>query len=317
MSAPVLDVVAGVLCDAAGRVLLAQRTAGRDWAGLWEFPGGKREAGESPQTALARELHEELGIAVSGCAPLIRIPFAYPGKRLVLDVYRVTAWSGTPVAREGQALRWLPVEALDRSTMPAADHPAVDALRAPALCLLTPEPDPSDPDALLRGIDAALARGVGRIHLRARQPDDAGLRALVEPLAARCAALGVPLFLHDRPRLAQAFGTGLHLGHAALMAARPGTLPDLPLSAACHDAAALAQAVALGAGAALVSPVRSTPTHPGAPVLGWEGFERLRERTSITLYALGGLGPDDLPEARRHGAQGVAGIRAFAATPAA
>src|SRR3954463_5194416 len=95
-SSPVVDVVAGVIQDARGRILLARRTAGRDLAGLWEFPGGKREPGESPEAALMRELQEELGVDVDLGAPLICVPHAYPHKRLRLDVRRIAAWHGTP-----------------------------------------------------------------------------------------------------------------------------------------------------------------------------------------------------------------------------
>ncbi|HMB43937.1 MAG TPA: NUDIX domain-containing protein, partial [Luteimonas sp.] len=83
---PLVEVVAGVLQDARGRILLARRTKGRDLAGLWEFPGGKREPGESAEAALARELQEELGVQVTVGAPLIAVPQQYPHKRLRLDV---------------------------------------------------------------------------------------------------------------------------------------------------------------------------------------------------------------------------------------
>src|SRR4249919_1966117 len=102
-----IHVVAGVIRDALGRVLLARRTEGRDLAGLWEFPGGKVEPGESPEAALVRELREELGIeAVAGDA-LIRVPQHYPDKRLVLDVRHVH-FTGTPKGLDGQALAWAP-----------------------------------------------------------------------------------------------------------------------------------------------------------------------------------------------------------------
>ena len=103
-----LHVVAGVIRDPRGRILLARRTEGRDLAGLWEFPGGKVEPGESPEAALRRELHEELGIRASIGAPLICVPQQYPDKRLVLDVYDVQAYAGIPKGLDGQALVWVP-----------------------------------------------------------------------------------------------------------------------------------------------------------------------------------------------------------------
>ena len=103
-----IHVLAGVLTDARGRVLLARRTEGRDLAGLWEFPGGKREPGESAEQALAQELEEELGIRVELGAPLITVPHRYPHKRLRLDVRRIAGWEGTLKGLDGQALAWVP-----------------------------------------------------------------------------------------------------------------------------------------------------------------------------------------------------------------
>src|SRR5690606_15564579 len=100
----------------------------RDLAGLWEFPGGKREPGETPEGALARELEEELGIRVEVGAPLITVPQAYPHKRLRLDVRRIRGWRGTPRGQEGQALAWVPPDKLPAYSMPPADRPVVAAL---------------------------------------------------------------------------------------------------------------------------------------------------------------------------------------------
>src|SRR3546814_12987205 len=113
--------MAAAITDARGRILLARRTAGRDLAGLWEFPGGKREPGETPEHALVRELREELGIEVKIGAPLIAVAQQYPHTRLCLDVRRVTRWRGTPRGHEGQALAWVPPDklpgyALDRQS---------------------------------------------------------------------------------------------------------------------------------------------------------------------------------------------------------
>src|SRR3546814_5401877 len=95
-----VEFMAAAITDARGLILLARRTAGRDLAGLWEFPGGKREPGETPEHALVRELREELGIEVKIGAPLIAVAQQYPHKRLCLDVRRVTRWRGTPRGHE-------------------------------------------------------------------------------------------------------------------------------------------------------------------------------------------------------------------------
>ena len=122
-----VHVVAGVLRDARGRILLARRTEGRDLAGLWEFPGGKVEPGESPEDALVRELREELGISAAVGASVIRVQMAYPDKQLLLDV-REAAFSGHPRGLEGQALAWVPLHKLADYPMPPADVPVVEEL---------------------------------------------------------------------------------------------------------------------------------------------------------------------------------------------
>ena len=122
-----VHVVAGVLRDARGRILLARRTEGRDLAGLWEFPGGKVEPGESPEDALVRELREELGVEAEVGAPVACVPLESPGRRLLLDV-REVAFSGLPRGLEGQALAWVPLRKLSDYPMPPADVPVVTEL---------------------------------------------------------------------------------------------------------------------------------------------------------------------------------------------
>ncbi|MFC0717280.1 8-oxo-dGTP diphosphatase MutT, partial [Luteimonas padinae] len=139
----VVDVVAAVITDARGRILLARRTEGRDLAGLWEFPGGKREPGETPEAALVRELHEELGIVAQVGAHLITVPQRYPDKRLRLDVRHVSRWTGLPRGREGQALAWVPPHKLASYAMPPADIPVVAALLQPDRYAITPTPTPA------------------------------------------------------------------------------------------------------------------------------------------------------------------------------
>src|SRR5690606_3740097 len=107
-------VMAGVITDARGRVLLARRAPGRELAGLWEFPGGKVDPGETPDAALARELAEELGIEVEVGAPLIAVPHQAPSRLLRLDVRHIRAWRGKPKGCEGQALAWVQPEKLHR-----------------------------------------------------------------------------------------------------------------------------------------------------------------------------------------------------------
>lgn len=104
---PQVDVVVGIVRDDDGRVLINQRRSGTHLAGLWEFPGGKREAGESRQSALARELDEELGISVLKAEPLLRLSHDYPDRRVRLDVWTVLNFTGKPYSREQQPIAWV------------------------------------------------------------------------------------------------------------------------------------------------------------------------------------------------------------------
>jgi len=124
-------VVAVALVDSDGRVLLAQRPAGKSMAGLWEFPGGKVQQAEAPEAALIRELKEELDIDVTeAClAPLTFASHRYERFHLLMPLYVCRRWNGIVTPREGQALTWVRAAKLDRYEMPPADKPLVAALR--------------------------------------------------------------------------------------------------------------------------------------------------------------------------------------------
>jgi 8-oxo-dGTP diphosphatase len=126
-----LLVSAVALIDADGRILLAQRPEGKSMAGLWEFPGGKVEDGETPEAALIRELHEELGIETwnSCLAPLTFASHSYEEFHLLMPLFACRKWEGVPMAREGQTLKWARVQELKNYPMPPADVPLIPILR--------------------------------------------------------------------------------------------------------------------------------------------------------------------------------------------
>ena len=318
-----VHVVAGVIADPRGRILLARRTRGRDLAGLWEFPGGKVDPGETAEQALVRELQEELGIVAEPGEPVIAVPHRYPHKRLRLDVRRIAGYRGTPKGLDGQALAWVPPHKLASYAMPAADRPVVAALEQPDRYLVTPAPDGDAGEGArgngdrgwLAALERALEAGVRRVQLRpsaATLADAPRWAALCDRAVALCRDAGAEVLVNHDVALANALGIGVHLRAAQLPALHRRPLPEgLPVAASCHSLEELRHAERLGCDFAVLGPLRETATHPGAPGLGWPGFAALREHTALPLYAIGGLAPEDIPEARRHGAQGIAAIRSL------
>lgn len=285
-------------------MLVARRPAGKAFAGLWEFPGGKVQPGEADRDALRRELHEELGITVGDAAFLPHYRAA-PPSGLELAFWRVGTYEGVPEGREGQEIRWCPIDALGDLPFLPADRPILARLRLPSLYLV------SDVDGLGEALfEERLLRAAGRepVLLQLREPwaephlrDYAAyLRRLLAPYGGRCVVNG-------DPEEALGCADGIHLSAARLarLTARPVSAGVL-VGASCHDARELQQADALGCDFAVLSPVKATPTHPGATPLGWERFQRLVSEVSLPVYALGGMTRADLGAAEAHLAQGVA-----------
>jgi 8-oxo-dGTP diphosphatase len=151
-SNPPVHVVAAALIDAAGRVLIAQRPAGKHLAGGWEFPGGKLEPGEERRTGLSRELQEELGVAILAPRPLMRLRHSYPSGEVLLDIWVVREFSGEPRGLDGQTLRWCTATELEGVELLPADKPIVAALRLPERLTHT-----STPEYLIGAASASLS----------------------------------------------------------------------------------------------------------------------------------------------------------------
>lgn len=309
-----IAVVAGVLRDEAGRILLAQRLPGKHLAGTWEFPGGKCETGESPHEALARELTEELGITIDDSRPLLSLTHHYPEKTVRLLLREVQRWQGQPQGCEGQPLRWVAVADMSELPMPAADRPIVRTLGLDARYAITPDPARvGGVDGLVAAWQTMLDAGFRLLQLRAHSLSAKVLAGLAPRLGEMARTRGARWLLNGPSEMALAAGAdGLHLRHDELIRLKGRPVPDhLLLAASCHDRESLDQAAALGADFVCLSPVRETSSHAQARPLGWDGFARLCQHSGLPVLALGGIKPDDLGVAREHGAWGVAGISAF------
>jgi len=304
----VIDVAAAVLVRADGRFLLAQRPAGKVYGGYWEFPGGKLEPGEPPARALARELHEELGLDVERATPWLTRVYAYPHGTVRLHFFRVRRWRGEPHGREGQAFSWQRLEAITVAPMLPANAPVLRALGLPTEYALSNAGEVGD-DAFIAALGRRLAQGLRLVQLREKtMPRERLARLTARVVAMVRAAGGIVLVNADEALAREAGADGVHLTVAQLAAidARP---TFAWVGASVHGAAELRQAERLGVDLAVLGPVHSTPTHRDVAPLGWDGFERIAGDAAIPVFAIGGLVAGDLERGWTHGAHGIAMIR--------
>jgi 8-oxo-dGTP diphosphatase len=265
-----VEVAVAVLERPDGAFLLAQRPRGRVYAGWWEFPGGKIEAGETPEAALARELQEELGVGVGRAYPWITREHTYSHARVRLHFFRVVEWSGEPRAKE---------------------HETIGA------------------EPMREQVERRLASGLRLLQIRDKGLSPGAREALARSVVALAHRYGARALVNSDIDLARRVGAdGVHWAARDLMElrARP---EGLLAGASCHDAAELAHAVNLEFDFAVLGPVNPTATHPGAATLGWTRFAGLASGIAIPVYAIGGLASADLEDARRAGAHGIAMIR--------
>jgi 8-oxo-dGTP diphosphatase len=307
--ASIVRVAVGILLRSDGRVLLAQRLAGTPYPGYWEFPGGKLEAGESAQDALARELDEELGITIVRAAPWLVQRHLYAHARVELNFFRVFAWRGEPIGRDGQAITWQVPGAFEVAPLLPANAPIVGALSLPPIYAISMAEDLGE-ENFLRCVRRALGGGLRLIELREKSWPVERVERLAERLLPLAQAAGARVLLNGDALLARRLGcAGVHWTSATLREARTRPLGIL-CAASCHDRAELTRAAELKLDFAVLGPVAATPSHPAAVPLGWPRVAALLRGTSLPVYALGGLDRPDLDAAIAHGAHGIALRRA-------
>lgn len=308
-----VHVAAAAIIDGHGRVLLSLRPDHVHQGGLWEFPGGKVEAGEQVVEALKRELHEEVGVEVEQARPLIRIRHRYPDREVLLDVWRVDRIRGSARGREGQVVEWVEPSQLQRRSMPAADVPIVNAVRLPSTYLITG--DPVEPaDAFLGRLERALQRGVRLVQLRAKALSRSRYEELARAAVALCHGHGAQVLLNNDADLVETTGAdGVHLNGARLAALTDRPLPEHRywVAASCHNLDEVRKAEQIGADFVVLAPVLPTLSHPDAVPLGWDGLRRITDQARLPVFALGGMTPAHLAQCYAAGAQGIAAIRAL------
>jgi 8-oxo-dGTP diphosphatase len=308
MSDRVVDVAAAVIERADGSFLLAQRPQGKAYAGYWEFPGGKVESGESISAALERELHEELGIETELAYPWITRVYTYPHATVRLHFHRVIGWHGEPHPHEGQALAWQYSGALTVTPMLPANASILKALALPTVYAITHAWEIGVEPALAE-LDAALGRGLRMVQIREKNLEPSVRRRFAAEIVERMHTAGGIVLVNSDERLAQEVrANGVHLPSRQLMAAK--RRPEFDWCAAsCHDATELSQAAQLGLDFVVLGPVLPTPSHADQPGIGWERFAQFARGYPLPVFALGGMQPSQLDQARRAAAHGIAMIR--------
>ena len=299
------QVVLGVVYNGArDKVLLTRRARGAHLGDMWEFPGGKVQAGEAALVALERELHEEVNIEVGDCTPLISFNYDYPDRSLHFRVWKIHDWSGEVTGKEGQETRWVDVSSLSAQDFPAANKGIVNACRLAPLYLITPDLD-NYPPAVTNQLQGYLTAGVKLVQFRSKDPRQhrPGLLGMIDA----CRRHGAELIVNATPGLALEVGAaGVHLNSKRLRELTERPLPAGSwVAASCHDPEELHHAVAVGVDFCVLSPVRK-PTGKHGIALGWDRFAELADELPIPVYALGGMKLSDLHQARQHGAQGIA-----------
>ncbi len=304
-SLPLINVAVAVVQRSDGCVLLAERPTGKVSGGFWEFPGGKFEIAEDAWRALARELHEEVGIELETAYPWMTFDHAYDDKVVRLHVFRVLSWRGTPHGREGQRISWEDPAAVTVSPLLPANGRVLHALNLPQVYAVT-HARKYGVSAFIPRLVAALEAGVRLVQVREPWMTSEQLAQFarrVTELARRYQAR--VLVNGDVAAALRAGADGVHLQAEQLM--RLSAPPAIGFwAASCHRPEELSQAARLRANFVVVSQVLPTASHPGRAGLGWERFAAMAHNCAIPVYALGGMRMDLLEPAMRHGAHGIA-----------
>lgn len=305
---PTLQVAVAIVYHDDGRVLISKRSADKDHAGDWEFPGGKIEPGETPYEGLVRECREEMAIEVQSARPLITIPYDYEPYSVCLHVFEVTRYQGEPASQDNQETGWSTREALQSLKFPEANQGIVRALVLPAVYLITPDHEQPLAD-FTRQLKACFEQGVTLCRVRqGRLSDSVYFARLIAALDfAKQYSVKIMMDGLPDPRWSEVAGWHLNMEQLYQCYQRPLTQGKW-LAASLHSQRDVAQANRLRCDFAVLSPIKPTASHPDANPLGWPLFAEWTALAHMPVFALGGMTPQDATQAWKHGGQGVAGI---------
>ena len=319
-----LHVAVGVVCR-KNYILISKRAENRHQGNLWEFPGGKVESNETTFQALFRELHEELGITIEQAQPLISIPFSYPTKNkqqaavnVLLDVWKVSSFSGRPYGKENQPIKWVDRNQLATISFPQANQNIITALALPDSYIITPDNNISSEktkQTYINRFKQLCTQGYSLIQLRFKK--NTLDESVLQELNQIADNYQVKLQFNSASQITNKLDYshfGMHLISKDLHTESALNLRKKYhgyFSASCHNEEDVLRANALHLDFITISPVNHTNSHPDAKPLGWNHFEQLSSLAQMPVYALGGMNIENMDIAKQSGAQGIAAISAF------
>jgi 8-oxo-dGTP diphosphatase len=314
-----VPVVVGIVENNLGRILVTKRRPDAHLGGLWEFPGGKVEAGESDFIALQRELFEEINIQIERAVPFMQKEQTYSDRVVSLHIYRVLAWQGSVKPLEGQPMQWVDPSALSSLEFPSANVAICKRLQLPKKIYITPDVPPStDIHLFLAWLSKQLEKMPRSFVIwRAPRFNDAQYLEWGKAIQQKIQAAGHHFVAHPTPDRSVLLGCdAVHLSAAVL---EQVSVQSIPLDkttlqwygASCHNSLELQKAEALGCDYVTASPVLDTNSHPNTTTLGWDQLQELTQRAFVPVYALGGQSQQTLRAALDAGAFGIAGISGF------
>jgi 8-oxo-dGTP diphosphatase len=311
-SQKLVHVAVGVVRNNLNQVLISLRHRDVHQGGLWEFPGGKVDPGENVQAALCREFKEELGINLTRFFPFKKILHQYSDKKVLLDVWIITAFDGEPQGLEGQKIQWQLAEMFKYDEFPKANRPIIDALRLPLYLPITPQA--SD----FKSLEKLLLQWIKAKHVVAYFCQSQLGRDLYQEWFVRanqlCLKRGLVL-LADAEKYSYEDDLsvrGIYVNSKALVMLNERPVAEgVFFAASCHNQKELEKAQRLGVDFVFLSPVKPIGGDRVQGALSWADFESLAQTASLPTYALGGVSEPDLDEALLRGAVGIAGVSAF------
>lgn len=327
--------VIGIVINAHGEVLIAQRSGDQFLSGYWEFPGGKVEPGERYEAALARELSEEVGLTIQQATPFMQLEHQYSTRQVRLRVYTVNDWSCDAlgaVGKEGQPIQWCPLRQLSQFQFPEANTPIVHRMRLARAIAISPDhlaPNAAGIAYLCQWVESNLHSNVNQFYLRLPKFSLSDLAHIGAELAQAYKAQAIRLIVPSQVWAQVAkqklmlpdWVFGVQFSSADLVYENNNTkslidvcrqmISQPYMGASCHSRYELQVAEQLGFDYALLSPVLQTQTHPDREPLGWKSFNELNASVWMPCFALGGLSKNQVDHALQCGAYGVAGISMY------